>query len=85
MHRTEHARLDRLNGIGLIVKRRCRTGKVINFVDFHIERKADVVANDLEMRVGAQMKNILPVASKKIIDADDLVPFFQQTFAQMRA
>jgi hypothetical protein len=48
------------------------------------ERLRDVMPHEIEIRMLEQMGDIRLLAGKKIVDADDVVPSFDQPFAQMR-
>ena len=65
--------------------RRGGTGEIINLIDFEIERKGDIVADELEMLVVEQIFDVGSCAGKKIVDTYDLRALRQQRFAQMRA
>ncbi len=80
-----HTGLGGLYRIKLIMNRGGRASQVVNFVNLNIQRKRNIVANDLEMRIPQQMKNIIFTAGKKIIRTQDIVPKIEQAFAQMRA
>src|SRR5262249_3163540 len=51
----------------------------------HIERKGDVVAEHLEMRVPQQMHDMVLGAGEVIVDAEHVETVGEQPFAQMRA
>ena len=68
-----HGRLGRLHGIMLVMDRGGGAGEVVDFVDFDVERKGDVVPNELEARVRVQVFNIAFCASEEIIDAYHVV------------
>ena len=53
-----HAGLGRLHRIELVVNGRRRACQVINFVDLDIERKGDVVPDQLEVGIAEQMRDI---------------------------
>ena len=80
-----HACLGRLNGITLVVNRRCGTGKIINLVDLDIERKRHIMTHDLEPGIFEQMRNIVFNTSEVVIDTKDVITFVQQPFAEVRA
>jgi hypothetical protein len=76
---------DRLNGICLIVERRCRTGKIVNFIHFNMQRETDIVTDEFKVAVIQKMEDILSAASEKIIDAKNLMPLLKQFLAEVRA
>src|SRR5262249_44158356 len=49
------------------------------------ERKADVVAHQLERRVRQQMLNVAPGSGVEVVDAEHFVAALQQPLAEMRA
>ena len=59
-------RLGRLDGIVLVMDRRGGTGEVVDFVDFDEQREGDVVAHQLEFRVGEEVRDIGLVAGEEI-------------------
>ena len=70
-----HAGLRRLDGVVLIVNRRCGTGEIIDLIDFQIDRERDVMSNTLEAFVVEEMLDIEARSSKEIVQADDFRPF----------
>jgi len=69
----------------LIMNRRCRTGEVINFVDFDVQRKGYVVPNELEARVVVQMIDVSLRSGEQVVYAQNLVAVLEETIAKMRA
>ena len=61
--------------------RRSRAGEIVNFVDFNIERKSDVVAKQFKRLVVEQMGDVAPCPGEKIVDAEHVVSGVKQTFA----
>ena len=53
--RAMHAGLRRLHRIELVVDRRGRARQIVNLVDLDIEQQSNVMAHDLEARVGQEM------------------------------
>ena len=78
-------RLGRLDGIVLVMDRRGGAGEVVDFVDFDEQREGDVVAHQLEFRVGEEVRDIGLVAGEEIVGANDFMAVVQQSLAQMRA
>ena len=83
--RAVHRGLQRLDRVVLVVDRRGRTGEVVDLVDLDIEREADVVAQELEARIGVQMVDVALGRRKQIVGADDLMALLEQPVDQMRA
>jgi hypothetical protein len=69
----------------LVVKRRGGAGKVIDFIDFDVERKADVMAKKLEMGIGQQMGDVVAAPRVAIIDAKHFMARIKKPFAKMGA
>jgi hypothetical protein len=80
-----HAGLGRLHRVVLVVDRRGRAGKIVNFIDFQIERKGHVVAHEFETRMPDQALNVLLGAGEEVVGANDIVAIGDQAIAQMRA
>jgi hypothetical protein len=76
-----HARLRGLHGIVLVMHWRSGTSQIVNFINFHVERKSHVMAQQLEMFVIAQMFDIALRAGEKIVNAEDIRVIVQQAFA----
>ena len=49
------------------------------------QRVRDVVADELELRIRAKRVEVFEAAGEQVIDGDDLVPFGQEAFAEVRA
>src|SRR5262249_9113934 len=60
-------------------------GEIINLVDFDIERKADIVSNELESGVRHEARHIRPRCCEEVVHAEDLVPAGEQSLTQMGA
>jgi hypothetical protein len=69
----------------LVVDRRCRTGEVVDLVDLDIERKADVVPQELEAWVQVQVVEVALGRRKQIVDADHLMALSEQPVDEVRA
>jgi len=80
-----YAGFGRLYGIELIVDGRCRTREVMNFVDFDVQGKCDVMAHNLKIRVVEQMPNVSARSCEIIVDANDLGAAKEQPLTKMRA
>jgi hypothetical protein len=62
---------------------RCRAGEVVDFVDLDIEREGNVVTQEFKVRVFEQIYDVFFGASKKVIDTDDVIAFFEKSAAEM--
>src|SRR5262249_56521216 len=78
-----HARLRRLHGIVLVVDRGGGTGEIVDLIDLEIERKGDVVSDQLERGVADQVLYIPPRSREKIVDAENDRPIPEQALAKM--
>jgi hypothetical protein len=67
----------------LVVNGARGTGEIEDLVDLHIQREADIVAQDFEPRMVEEMCDVAPRAREEIVDADDFVAPAQQRVAQM--
>ena len=81
--RAVDGRLGRLHRVVLVVDRRRGTGEVVDLVDFDMQRKRHVVADELEPRIGVQVVHVPFSAREQIVDAQHLVPETEQAVAQM--
>ena len=79
----EHAGLGRLHGVELVVDGRGGAGQVVDLVHLDVERKADVVAHQLEVRVVEQVRDVAPASGEEIVDAEHVVAFLQQEGAKV--
>src|SRR5438046_8609010 len=80
-----HARLGGLHRIELIMDRRGRTCEVVDLVDLDIERKGNVMADELESGLTDERENVVAHAREEVVHADHVVAMLQQSFAKMRA
>ena len=67
----------------LVMNRACRTGKVIDFIHFYIQRKTYVMPVYFKIGVVDQVDYIALGAGEKVVDTYDIVTLFQQSFAKM--
>ena len=81
----EHAGLGGLHGVALVVDGRGRAGEVVDLVHLHIEREADVVADQLEVRVALQVRHVGVGPGVEVVRADDVAALAHQPLAQVRA
>jgi hypothetical protein len=63
---------------------RCRTGEVIDPVHFQQERLHDIMTEQFKIPIRKKSVDVLPPAGEKVVQADDLVTFPEQSFAQVR-
>src|SRR4029079_3793864 len=73
----------RLDGIALVMDRRCRAGKVVDFIDLDIERKCHVMPDYFKARIRQQVFDIQSRSSKEIIDTDDMCAVGEKPFAKV--
>ena len=83
----QRADLERRDRVFEVIDRAGRAGEVQHDVEFvlHPERGRDVVPDELELRVGAEVVEVRQVAGDHVIDGDDVVPFGQEPLAEVRA
>jgi hypothetical protein len=62
---------------------RSRAGQIVYFINFQIYGIDNIVADQFKMRKTHQMDDISFIAGKKIIQANDVVAFPQQSVAKM--
>jgi hypothetical protein len=74
-----------LHRIVLVMNRRSRTRKIIDFVNLDVERECRIVAKKLESFVRQQRSRIGARAGKKIIDAKHIRSVREQPLAEMGA
>ena len=60
-------------------------GEIVDLVHLDVERKGDVVAHRLEMRVSKEVRNVVLAAGEIIVDAENIVAGSEQAFAEMGA
>jgi hypothetical protein len=73
------------HGIALVVNGRRRASQVEDLVHLHGQRLLHVVAEKLEARMLAQVRDVGVRAGEEVVQAHDLVPVGQQALAQVRA
>ena len=83
--RAVHRGLGRLHRIMLVMNGRGRTGEIVDFIDLDIERKAHIMAHELEARMIVEMIDIALCAGEQIVGTQDLLAIGEQTINQMRA
>jgi hypothetical protein len=73
-----------LNRVVLVMDRRCRAGEVINSIHLDVKRESYVMAKKFKKRILEKMLNISLRPGVKVIDADHILPFFKEAFAEVR-
>jgi hypothetical protein len=74
-----------LNRVELVVYGRGGARQVVDLVDLDVERKSNVVPQDLEARVSQQVCYVVAIAGVEIVHAQDIITFAEQPLAKMRA
>lgn len=77
--------LRRLDRVVLIMDRRSWTGKVVDFVYFHIKRKAYVMTHELKARVPVQMIDVLLGSREQVVYAKNFVSDVQKVVNEVRS
>ena len=70
-----------LDGIILIMGRRCRTSQVIDLIDLGVIRRSYIMTNQLKVVILQQVTNIILTAGKIIIQANHIIALSHQAFA----
>ena len=83
--RAVHAGLGRLNRIELVVDRRGRARQVVDLIDLYVQRKRDVVAQQLEAGMLRQLGDVALGPGVEIVHAQDVAALGRQPLAQVRA
>ena len=85
--RAERTDLQRLDRDFQIINRAGGRGEMPDVIHRPIQENkfGDVLLDEFEIRVAAQVRDVVHRARDEIINADDLVPARQQQVAQMRA
>src|SRR5690348_6361444 len=65
------------------MNRRSGTCQVVDLVDLDEERKGDVVAQQLEIRLIQQVCDVVALTGVEIVDAQDFMPLCNQALAQV--
>ena len=71
--RAHDAGLDRLDRVVLVMDGRCRTGQVVDLIDFEVDRVDDVVTDAFEMGISQEMADVVLAAGEKIVEAKDIL------------
>src|SRR5215831_55445 len=78
----------RPDGVGLIMRRRCRAGEIVDVVETRKlapERLHDVVLDQVEPPTGHQAAHVRAPSGVEVVDADHMMTFVHQAFAKVRA
>ena len=76
---------NRFDGVVLVMNGGGGAGQVVDFLNLEKYRIDDIVADQLEMRVGQKVENVVFAACEEIVQADDVVALRKEMFAEMRA
>ncbi len=60
-------------------------GEVVDLIDLEEDRLGDVVADDLEVGMGDEGVEVFAAAGEEVVEAEDLVVFVQEAFAEVGA
>jgi hypothetical protein len=79
------AGLGGLHGVVLVMDGRGRTGQIVDLIDLEIDWEGHIVPDEFKMFLFEQMFDVAARTGEKIVEANDVGAFRQQSFAQMRA
>jgi hypothetical protein len=79
IYRAVYRRFRGLHRIVLVLDGRCWAGQVVDFVNFDIQGKSDVVAQKFKARVCMQMFNVVLGSREEIVHADNLMTIGEQS------
>ena len=79
------AGLDRLDRVVLVMNGGCRTGQVVDLIDFEVDRVDDVVTDAFKMGISQQMADVVLAAGVKIIEAKELLSLCEKPLAEVRS
>lgn len=82
---SHHRSFGRLDGIELVVGWGGGAGEVVDLVDLELEGVDHIMANQLEVGIGKQVRDIRFPAGEEVIEADDFVTFVEKAFTKMGA
>ena len=80
-----HRGLGRLHGVMLVMHGRCRTGQIVDFINFDEKRETDIMTQELEPRMLVQMFDVALRAGEQIVHTQDVMPLIQKPVDQVRA
>jgi hypothetical protein len=79
IYRAVYRRFCGLHRIVLVLDRRRGASQVVDFVDFDVQGKGDIVAHKFKARVGVQMSDVVFGSREEIVHADNLMAIGQQS------
>lgn len=85
VHRPQKARLDRLDRVVLVVDGAGRAGQVVDLVDLEQDLLDDVVADQLEVGLVDQVRDVVLGAREEVVEADDVVAALDEVGAEVGA
>ena len=80
-----HAGFGGLHRVVLVVHRAGRAGQVVDLVNFEVQRKRHVVANELEARVVVQVLKVALAAGEQVVSANHVVAALKQAVNEVAA
>ena len=57
------------------MRRRSRTGQVVNLVHFHTEGFSDIVPDQFKFRILEKVRNVLFPTGKEVVETQNLMAF----------
>ena len=84
VERAVDRRLERLDGVVLVVDGRGGAGQVVDLVDLRVVGRGDVVAYGIEAVAAQQVADVVLAAREVVVDADHVVAFHDEAFAEVR-
>jgi hypothetical protein len=60
------------------------TGKIVNLIDFELVGIADIVTNQLKTWMAEQVFDVALSTREEIVQAQHLIAFIEEPFAEMR-
>jgi hypothetical protein len=79
VYRAVHRRFRGLHRIVLVLNGRCGASQVVDFIDFDIQGKGDIVTQKFEAWVCVQMFDVALGPGKEIVRADNFVAVGEQS------
>ena len=82
----ERPDLERRDGMGQVIDGAGRAREMQHVVDrpVDLDRLGDIVLDELERRVGRQVRDVAATAGQQVVHADDLVAVAEEPLAKMR-
>ena len=84
VERAVDRRLERFDGVVLVVDGRGGAGQVVDLIDLRVVGRGDVVAHGLEAVAAQQVADVVLAAREVVVDADHVVTFHDEAFAEVR-